>query len=714
MELLRQRSWIFLPSQTMKAVQLSIIALLFVHADAGAQASFDRKTINIGNIGLSVTNAGTVGRPDIVNDPQGEPSMEYPLNSGIEHLFEGGLWIGALVNGQTAVSTASVDAPTGYTTGASGFEFTAAIGNQIQQRSTLSYSDYFSVNAVSHQDMLIDFTDANTIVPGTITPIADHVLPLGAAVHLECYAYNYSFADYFVILNYTITNQSANTWDSVWLGTWTDLVVRNVNVATDNGSAFFSKGGGGFIDSLAALYAFDVNGDPGYTNSYGASQFLGMEWRNQFIHPANAANVIAAGFPEPRVNANFWNFKAFDGSQYGAPEDDLQRYEKMKQGLDFSDPGIVAFLQNPSNRVQLLSAGPLTEVLPGESFTYVMAMVCARQLPTGGTSGPEKDTEYARTELFDHLDWAKRTYLGEDANENGILDPGEDIIPNGKLDRYILPEPPATPKVRIVPSSNKVEIYWDNRAEFSVDPISREMDFEGYRIYRSNPGDDVKQISSQNLIAQWDEAGNAIGYNNGFEAIRLSTPVYFDDDTTAYYYKFVMDNLLNGWQYVFIITAFDQGNTALGLGSLESSFTANTFRVWAGTGVNNFISKNQSTKVGVYPNPYRASAAWDGPSSETKKIYFYNLPAQCEIRIYTLAGDVVATLHHDAAEYSGSDIQWFDTYGGNADQRILPGGEHAWDILSATKQSVTQGIYLFSVKDLSNNIVQEGQFVVIK
>ena len=413
-------------------------------------------------------------------------------------------------------------------------------------------------------------------------------------------------------------------------------------------------------------------------------------------------------------NCNFWNFKTFDGSQYGAPSDDIQRYEKLKAGIDFSDPATVTFLQNPSNRVQLLSAGPLIQVLPGESFTYVVAMVCAKQLETGGSSGPEKDTEYARSELFSHLDWAKRTYLGEDINENGILDPGEDLIPNGVLDRYILPEPPATPKVKIIPSSNKVTIYWDDKAEFSIDPISRTQDFEGYRIYRSNIGDDVKQISSQNLIAQWDKPGNNIGYNNGFDVIRLAAPVYFEGDTTAYYYKFELNNLLNGWQYIFIITSFDEGDAALNLGPLESSFVENTFRVWSGTGVNNFEEKKQETKVGVYPNPYRINAAWDGPTSQTKKIYFYNLPERCEIRIYTLAGDVVATLSHDAADYAGEDIQWYDNYAGSTDQRVFPGGEHAWDILSESKQTITQGTYLFSVKDLNSGIIQEGQFVVIK
>ena len=214
------------------------------------QSSFDRKNVDVGNIGFSVTNAGTVGNPAITSSTNLIPSMEYPLSSGIEHLFEGGCWIGARVNGQTAVSTAAIDASTGYTTGASGYEMTAAVGNTIAQRSSLSSSDYYAPQAVSHQDFLIDFTDANTVVPGTITPIQDHTIPLDATVHLETYAWNYSFADYFVLLNYSVTNNSANVWDSVYMGMYTDMVVRNLNVCTDNGAAFFNKGGGGFLDSL--------------------------------------------------------------------------------------------------------------------------------------------------------------------------------------------------------------------------------------------------------------------------------------------------------------------------------------------------------------------------------------------------------------------------------------------------------------------------------
>lgn len=683
-----------------------------------AQQSFSRETIEIGNIGLSVTNAGTVGRPDVRNDPQGPPSMEYPLNTGIEHLFEGGLWIGAKVNGQVAVSTASVDATGGYVSGASGFEFSAEQGNTIKRRSKLTSDDNFSFDAVSHEDYLIDFSDSNTIIPGTSIQITDHDLPLKAGVHLETYAWNFSFADFFVIMKYEITNNSTNNWDSVYLGLWTDLVVRNVNVATDAGAAFFNKGGEGVLDSMFALYKFDVNGDPGYTESYGAMQFLGTEWRNQFIHPNNSANVIANGYPAPEVNKNFWIFKQYGGAEFDSPLDDLTKYDRLNHSHhDFTNPGTIITLQSPSNRTQLISTGPLVQVAPGESFSFVIAIVCAKQLSgtsdcalgISGQAGPDKDVPCARTELADHLGWAKRTYLGEDVNENGLLDAGEDLDLDNILDRYILPEPPATPNVKFISSSNAVDIYWGNASEFSVDPISKKMDFEGYRIYRTNAGDDLNLdlIGSAQWIAQWDKSGNAIGYNNGFSEITLSQPLIEDGDT--FLYHFHNEGLLNGWQYLYIVTAFDEGNEDLNLESLESSFVENAFSVWAGTSADSTFSE-----IGVYPNPYKLSAAWDGSTDRTRKIIFFNLPPHCEIVIYTLGGDVVAAFSHDAETYSGDDIEWFANYGGDQEKRIFSGGEHAWDLLSESQQTITQGLYLFSVKDMDSGIVHQGKFAVLR
>jgi hypothetical protein len=89
------------------------------------------------------------------------------------------------------------------------------------------------------------------------------------------------------------------------------------------------------------------------------------------------------------------------------------------------------------------------------------------------------------------------------------------------------------------------------------------------------------------------------------------------------------------------------------------------------------------------------------------------LPSKCEIIIYTLSGDVVTRLDHDADFYNGDDIQWFPNFSGS-DQRVFSGGEHAWDLLSDNGQSITQGLYLFSVKDLKGNTVKTGKFAVLK
>ena len=40
------------------------------------------------------------------------------------------------------------------------------------------------------------------------------------------------------------------------------------------------------------------------------------------------------------------------------------------------------------------------------------------------------------------------------------------------------------------------------------------------------------------MIAQWDLAGNAIGFNNGLQAVQLTTPEIIDADTFYYKYKF--------------------------------------------------------------------------------------------------------------------------------------------------------------------------------
>lgn len=681
-----------------------------------AQVTFQQKSTDEGRLKLSMSNFGTIGRPQVRSNVQGAPSMAYP-QKGKEHLFESGMWIGAIVNGQKLVSTGAVDASSGYATGASGYEYTPT-GAPILEKSKLTSSPNYSANAVSHQDFIFQMTDANTIVPGTSIPINGHANPLYANVELQVYNWNFSYADFFVICNYKITNNSTNRWDSVWVGHWADLVVRDVTITRDVGTAFYNKGRNGVDNDLMTIYAWlgdAMADDANYIQSYGAMQFLGMDWRGLFFNPHKPDTFLSRGFPKPQANYNFWNFNS-TSFPFITPVNDLERYLKLSSAIDST----VLLGSNgpttgaPNNWIQLISAGPLVSLEPGESFTYTMAFVAARNSAYQVNNSFVTASPESRAELTDHLKRTRSTYVGEDIHEDGKYDPELDANQNGKLDRFILPEPPSSPKIKIIPTDNKVEIYWDASSIESIDPITRKKDFEGFKIYRTNPGDDLDRdlTADNNLIAQWDSIGNTIGYNNGFEAVKLNQPIYFDGDPVGYSFKYTMDNLLNGWQYQFTVTAFDEGDKDLNVPSLESSSSVNEYRIFTGKTTSE-INKDGTGKIGVYPNPYKTSAAWDGTSSRTKKIYFTNLPARCEINIYTSNGDLIATLQHQAESYTGQDHKWFDDFG-NRDKTVMSGGEHAWDLLSNYKTNVSSGVYIFTVKDLKTEQTEIGKFAILK
>lgn len=63
---------------------------------------------------------------------------------------------------------------------------------------------------------------------------------------MESYNWGFPFTENFSILRYDITNNSGlyaaeADWDSVFIGMYADLVVRNVNSATETGGDFFNK-----------------------------------------------------------------------------------------------------------------------------------------------------------------------------------------------------------------------------------------------------------------------------------------------------------------------------------------------------------------------------------------------------------------------------------------------------------------------------------------
>ncbi|RJP62119.1 MAG: hypothetical protein C4543_02565, partial [Ignavibacteriales bacterium] len=499
----------------------------------------DSKYTNVGNLALTITNFGTYGH-GFSKWPE-QPSCEYPTGSGIEHLFDGGLWVGGFLSDDSTgsnkigpfVSTGAVDASSVSNRGG-GFEYTNQKQDYVVERSSLLESEFFSPKAISHQDLVMEYTDTNTFIGSE--PIPDHN-PLGIVVRHEAYSWNFPFADFFVIMNYWIKNVGDKYIDSVYVGLWTDAVVRNTNVTgRPSGSDFFNKGGNGYNDSLKIAYEFDATGDVGFTDSYIGIQFLGSDTNTD------------------SVNFVSWQFRNTDDPRFFAPVLDVERYNKMRgffgSNSRYNDGVNPNELKTPSNRSILITMGDLNSIAPGDSINITFAIVAAKKT---GIDLAALDTEEQKTELYAHAGWALRAYNGEDRNGNGILDPGEDLDGDGKITRYILPAPPQLPKTKVVPESQSVSIYWDKSSEESIDPISGKKDFEGYRIYRTNPGYELGEstdlINSLVKVAEFDRLGNDVGFNTGFNSVELSEPVTFENDNTEYYYKFETENLLNGWQY---------------------------------------------------------------------------------------------------------------------------------------------------------------------
>ncbi|UCD37753.1 MAG: hypothetical protein JSW54_13185 [Fidelibacterota bacterium] len=93
--------------------------------------------------------------------------------------------------------------------------------------------------------------------------------------------------------------------------------------------------------------------------------------------------------------------------------------------------------------------------------------------------------------------------------------------------------------------------------------------------------------------------------------------------------------------------------------------------------------------VRVVPDPYIVTNAWE-TSEFGKKLQFTNLPSECTIKIFTLAGEHVSTIEH----YSGL-------------------GYTFWDMRNKNDQFIAPGVYLYAISTPKGDKAL-GRFLVIK
>ncbi len=103
------------------------------------------------------------------------------------------------------------------------------------------------------------------------------------------------------------------------------------------------------------------------------------------------------------------------------------------------------------------------------------------------------------------------------------------------------------------------------------------------------------------------------------------------------------------------------------------------------------------------PNPYFVRAEWDR-NVNRRKIMFTNVPANCTIDIYTLTGEMVASLDH-----SGSALAAVGTQGYNSD-RI---GTVVWNLWTYEYTEAAYGLYIYVVK-VGDDVKKVGKLAIIR
>ena len=632
-----------------------------VTADAPA---YKVKISNNNLIGLTITNYGFVGN----NFTSRSPSFEYPLGAGYEHMVRGGLWIGGISDYNdakphaTLVTTGAVDGTQGSAS-ASATEFSPA-GNSIVERSRLENSKFFNPAAVSEQDFITDYNDFPA--KPTVTGGEDH-FPLGVTVHQETYNWSFSRFKNFLAVHLSIKN-AGRTLDSLYVGLYEEL-------ASGNKSAYSSwppsaaAGGtlGGWYNKK--LMRYDAPSRV-MAEHYCVSYSSGESSCNSFIVPPWVGVQLLGVRPDTVSNKKVTLYIANYSPGDTTRDQDVERFGLMSSGritpADSLLPGFAA--QGTANDpTSFLAVGPFNQLAPDSSIVVDFAFV-------GGS------------DYDDLLANAKFAQLAFNFN-------------------YVIPTPPPSPRLTVVPVDGALDLYWDRSPEETVDktsPAPGGKDFEGYRVYIGDVSADLAQV------AQFDKV-DTTGFNTGFSAIALPDSQLVNGIWTHYRYR--INGLKTGFRYFVAVTSFDTGDDQIE--SLESGVTQNQVLTVPAPSSAQVAGRG----VTVFPNPYHGEAAWDaGRLVRDHFLWFANLPRRCSIQIFSLAGDQVKAIDFDGDTYRGEGARGLFNPATElgVDPPLLSGTVYAWNLITERGQAIASGLYLFSVTDRATGAVQRGKFLVVK
>jgi hypothetical protein len=363
----------------------------------------------VGNFWMSVTNWGNYGywfgnpqipQPDCprggIRSSTHNSSAEFPGGSGINYLYQGGIWIGAIVDDDTLVSV-----------GIDGWQFVfemypqAAPYGGLNYRSTVLSDPNYDSSAVSEFDILSEYTDTLTD-PGWVTldPYdARPHSPLGIKIVQESYSWSESTYEDFIIFSYRIKNTGNHHLKKAFFGLYFDCDVwhfANTYGFQDDISGSYRCFDPTTSESVFVAWSADNDGDP----------TMAGEWDER--SPRGAIGVTLLDFPiEPQQSFNWWfswgddpnfdwgprpqeNNRDFGTGGLGTPEGDRNKYyvmstperdyDQLWEAVDLSSQGWlpplvrIGYGEEGSDTRFLLSFGSI-DLAPGDSMEFAFAVV---------------------------------------------------------------------------------------------------------------------------------------------------------------------------------------------------------------------------------------------------------------------------------------------------------------------------------------------------
>lgn len=521
--------------------------------------------------------------------------------------------------------------------------------------------------AISEGDTYVGYTDT-----ARVPVVAGHV-PLGLKVWQRAYSWKTRIKEPILPFEFYYINVGNKILDSVWVGYFADCDVGPHTV-----SGYYQRNSSGYLLDVRTAYIVNLTD-----------------------RPSTPIGLTVLKTPKS-LDSIKYTFQWFPGPN--TPPNDVGKYELLSSGQIKPDefPSI-------SDTRFVFAFGPFERMYPGDTLKIAIAFVAGAGVKEGFNN------------MRDNAAKALQMY------ERGWLPPAT-------------PPSPSRVSLRITKYNDRVFLDWkwrpgdlswdpeqtwdDSNAfldllpdthwrrvnpELGINPEIREPGFprtggrifEGYRVWRSVAPEYTPESFA--LLRQVDVADDlGFEYNTGLE------------------YTMWDSGLVRGRPYWYSVTSFsipgitiieqpdpdNPGSTykdTLFAPPTESDFSENAQLV-----ILPFEPSTEVGKVKVVPNPYRTDmdytfegGGWEGLSrkwSESARvIWFIHLPAKCTIRIFSLAGDLVATIYHD-------DV--LRTAAGK------PIGQAEWNLVSESGRAIASGIYVYTVEsDFGRQI---GKFVVIR